>query len=77
MIKQTRRESKRLCCCLGVLLVLFTTGRATALDKVVIAHSTQLSATIAPLLYGIHRGFFKDQFSNIECCGPISGSRHY
>jgi ABC-type nitrate/sulfonate/bicarbonate transport system substrate-binding protein len=66
MIRPTGRLSKSLWLCLSVLLLFFTPGRATALDKVVIAHSTQLSATIAPLLYGIHRGFFKEQSIDLE-----------
>jgi ABC-type nitrate/sulfonate/bicarbonate transport system substrate-binding protein len=37
-----------------------------ALEKVSITHSVALSASIAPLLYGIHRGFFKDENIDIE-----------
>ena len=37
-----------------------------ALEKVSIAHSVTLSATIAPLLYGIQRGFFRDENIDLE-----------
>ena len=51
---------------LAALLILLVPVRTLALEKVVIAHSVQLSATIAPLLYGIQRGFFKDENIDLE-----------
>ena len=37
-----------------------------AAEKVTIAHSAQLSATVAPLFYGIDRGFFRDENIDLE-----------
>ena len=50
-----------------MLLWFFVAPRhLDALDKVSIVHSVQLSATIAPLLYGIQRGFFRDENIDLE-----------
>ena len=51
-----------------VLILSFLTrpGSLLALEKVSITHSVTLSASIAPLLYGIHRGFFKDENIDLE-----------
>lgn len=51
-----------LCCLVSIAAI---DGSAAA-EKVVIAHSVQLSATIAPLLYGIQRGFFRDENIDLE-----------
>jgi NitT/TauT family transport system substrate-binding protein len=37
-----------------------------AAEKITIAHSAQLSATVAPLFYGIDRGFFRDENIDLE-----------
>ena len=49
-----------------LLYSICSTGAIAAAEKVVIAHSVQLSATIAPLLYGIQRGFFRDENIDLE-----------
>jgi ABC-type nitrate/sulfonate/bicarbonate transport system substrate-binding protein len=49
-----------------LLLLLLVPLHLNAVEKVTIAHSVQLSATIAPLLYGIHRGFFRDENIDLE-----------
>lgn len=51
--------------CLWLFFASWTTGGAAA-EKVVIAHSVQLSATVAPLFYGIQRGFFRDENIDLE-----------
>jgi NitT/TauT family transport system substrate-binding protein len=40
--------------------------RLEAAEKITIAHSAQLSATVAPLFYGIDRGFFRDENIDLE-----------
>jgi ABC-type nitrate/sulfonate/bicarbonate transport system substrate-binding protein len=51
---------------LVLLLSVLTPPHLHAMDKVIISHSVQLSATVAPLFYGIHRGFFKDENIDLE-----------
>jgi NitT/TauT family transport system substrate-binding protein len=43
-----------------------TVSEADALDKVTISHSVTLSATVAPLFYGIQRGFFRDENIDLD-----------
>ena len=45
---------------------LFVAFRLEAAEKITIAHSAQLSATVAPLFYGIDRGFFRDENIDLE-----------
>ena len=51
---------------LAILVGLALTPRLEAVEKVTIAHSAQLSATVAPLFYGIDRGFFNDENVDLE-----------
>ena len=48
------------------LFLFIAPGSLLALEKVSMAHSVSLSASIAPLLYGIHRGFFRDENIDLE-----------
>ena len=57
---------KRLPICAVLVLYLLAPCKLHALEKVSISHSVTLSATIAPLLYGIHRGFFRDENIDLE-----------
>ena len=49
-----------------IIFCLLTPWRSDAIEKVIISHSVQLSATVAPLFYGINRGFFKDESIDLE-----------
>jgi NitT/TauT family transport system substrate-binding protein len=51
---------------LALMICLPATFRLEAAEKVTIAHSAQLSATVAPLFYGIDRGFFRDENIDLE-----------
>ena len=42
-------------------LVLFLISTAVAQEKVVVSHTTRGSLSIGPLLYGIERGFYRDE----------------
>lgn len=48
---------------LSFLLCLISIWAATALaqEKVVVSHSVRGSLSLGPLLYGVHRGFYKDE----------------
>src|SRR5215470_2733870 len=59
-------RSKRFCFFFILVGLFVSPPHLNALDKVNIVHSTQLSATIAPLLYGIQRGFFRDENIDLE-----------
>ncbi|MGH7834388.1 MAG: hypothetical protein ACREQK_12135 [Candidatus Binatia bacterium] len=45
---------------LGILLS-FLGGRAVAQEKVTVSHTTRGSLSIGPLLYGIERGFYRNE----------------
>ena len=45
---------------LGILL-LFLSGMAVAQEKVTVSHTTRGSLSIGPLLYGIERGFYRNE----------------
>jgi ABC-type nitrate/sulfonate/bicarbonate transport system substrate-binding protein len=49
-----------------LIFCLLTPWRADAMEKVIISHSVRLSATVAPLFYGIYRGFFRDENIDLE-----------
>lgn len=51
---------------LAFITSLFVAFRLEAAEKITIAHSAQLSATVAPLFYGIDRGFFRDENIDLE-----------
>jgi len=51
---------------LPLMISLPAAFRLQAAEKVTIAHSAQLSATVAPLFYGIDRGFFRDENIDLE-----------
>ena len=51
---------------LAFMVFLPAAFRLEAAEKVTIAHSAQLSATVAPLFYGIDRGFFRDENIDLE-----------
>ena len=51
---------------LALMICLPAAFRLEAAEKVTIAHSAQLSATVAPLFYGIDRGFFRDENIDLE-----------
>ena len=44
---------------LGVLFCLSASARAQ--DKVIVGHSARAALSIGPLLYGIERGFYRDE----------------
>src|SRR4029077_10600685 len=69
MTLKTDCPSKTLWLFLMLLWFLVAPRHLDALDKVSIVHSVQLSATIAPLLYGIQRGFFRDENIDLEYRG--------
>ena len=51
---------------LAFITSLSVAFRLEAAEKITIAHSAQLSATVAPLFYGIDRGFFRDENIDLE-----------
>ena len=42
-------------------LLCFMPTRAFALDRVIVGHSATAALSIGPLLYGIERGFYRDE----------------
>jgi ABC-type nitrate/sulfonate/bicarbonate transport system substrate-binding protein len=66
LAKRRRVNRRRITTLLLLLLLFLVPPQLIAVEKVTIAHSVQLSATIAPLLYGIHRGFFRDENIDLE-----------
>jgi ABC-type nitrate/sulfonate/bicarbonate transport system substrate-binding protein len=66
VLANRRSVNRRSVASVLVTLLLFVPLHLNAVEKVTIAHSVQLSATIAPLLYGIHRGFFRDENVDLE-----------
>src|SRR5262245_13277523 len=63
-----RRPSLRRVFAAAVAFMIFPLAAFSlqAAEKVTIAHSAQLSATVAPLFYGIDRGFFRDENIDVE-----------
>jgi ABC-type nitrate/sulfonate/bicarbonate transport system substrate-binding protein len=60
-----REGHLEVCTCL-LAIFLFSSLRLEAMEKVIITHSVGLSSTVAPLFYGIDRGFFKEQNIDLE-----------
>jgi len=44
-----------------VVIVCFIAARAVAQEKVVVGHTARAALSIGPLLYGIERGFYRDE----------------
>ena len=44
-----------------IILLISSLSIATALEKVIVGHSARAALSIGPLLYGIERGFYRDE----------------
>lgn len=47
--------------CVAIFLLSFWITDASAQEKVIVSHTTRGSLSIGPLLYGIERGFYRDE----------------
>jgi ABC-type nitrate/sulfonate/bicarbonate transport system substrate-binding protein len=47
--------------CVAIFLLSFWITVASAQEKVIVSHTTRGSLSIGPLLYGIERGFYRDE----------------
>jgi ABC-type nitrate/sulfonate/bicarbonate transport system substrate-binding protein len=52
---------KRFFIALTACLLLFAASTASSQEKVIVSHTTRGSLSIGPLLYGIERGFYRDE----------------
>ena len=44
-----------------ITLIISSLSIATAQEKVIVGHSARAALSIGPLLYGIERGFYRDE----------------
>ena len=44
-----------------IILLISSFSIATAQEKVIVGHSARAALSIGPLLYGIERGFYRDE----------------
>jgi ABC-type nitrate/sulfonate/bicarbonate transport system substrate-binding protein len=52
---------RRFVIALTACLLLFAASTASSQEKVIVSHTTRGSLSIGPLLYGIERGFYRDE----------------
>ena len=56
-----RRPIPSFCISLAIFFLALFPSRGAAQEKVIVGHSARLALSIGPLLYGIERGFYRDE----------------